>query len=146
MTLQPRISIVTLGVSDMRKSRAFYEAIGWKAAGPSNDSATFFQGNGIVLGLFGHGDLARDAGVEPNEPPKFRGMSLAYNCHSEAEVDEVFAHALACGAKARKKPGKVFWGGYSGYFADPDDHLWEIAHNPFATLDEQGHLKIEGNT
>jgi len=146
MTLQPRISIVTLGVSDMKKSRAFYEAIGWKAASPSNESVTFFQGNGIVLGLYGHKELADDAGVEASAPPEFRGISLAYNCRSEAEVNEVYAHALACGAAATKKPEKVFWGGYSGYFADPDGHLWEVAHNPFATLDAQGHLQIEGNS
>ncbi|MCB1387079.1 MAG: VOC family protein [Nitratireductor sp.] len=141
---EPRISLITLGVSDMARSRAFYEALGWKVAAPSNDSVTFFQGRGIVLGLFGHDALAEDAGVEIAPMPDFRGVSLAYNCRSEAEVDQAFEHAKACGAKPLKPPQKVFWGGYSGYFADPDGHLWEVAHNPFAPLDGEGHMRVDG--
>ena len=140
---EPRISLITLGVTDMVRARAFYEALGWQAASPSNESVTFFQGRGIVLGLFGHDDLAKDAGVESTPPPAFRGMSIAYNCRSEKEVDEVFAHAIACGATATKQPENVFWGGYSGYFADPDGHLWEVAFNPFALLDGDGHMQVE---
>ena len=139
---EPRISLITLGVADMARARAFYEALGWKAAGPSNENVTFFQGRGIVLGLFGHDDLAKDAGVESAPPPDFRGMSIAYNCRGEAEVDAVFAHAIACGAKALKQPEKVFWGGYSGYFADPDGHVWELAMNPFWPLNEDGSLTL----
>ena len=93
------------------------------------------------LGLFGRDPLAHDAGVEP-----FRAgpgaFSIAHNLESEAAVDEAFAHAIACGATATKKPEKVFWGGYSGYFADPDGHLWELAYNPFAPLDENGHMTL----
>lgn len=143
MKLEPRISIVTLGVSDMAKSRAFYEALGWKAAEVSNENVTFFQGKGIVFGLFGHDALAEDAASKSGPQPDFRGTSLAYNCRSTDEVDQVFAHAINCGAKLMKSPEKVFWGGYSGYFADPDGHLWEIAHNPFAELDDNGHFVIE---
>jgi catechol 2,3-dioxygenase-like lactoylglutathione lyase family enzyme len=147
--LESRISIITLGVRDMAKSRAFYEALGWKAAGASNDAVTFFQGRGIVLGLFGQDALAEDAGIESGPQPEFRSTApvstLAYNCRSEAEVDDAFAHALSCGAKLLKQPQKVFWGGYSGYFADPDGHLWEVAHNPFAGFDADGHLKIDGS-
>ena len=140
---EPRISLVTLGVTDMARARAFYEALGWKAGGPSNEHVTFFQGRGIVLGLFGHDELAKDAGIKSAPPPAFRGMSLAYNCRSEKEVDEAFVHAVSCGAKAVKQPEKVFWGGYSGYFADPDGHLWEVAFNPFALLDGDGHMQVE---
>ena len=146
MKFEPRISLVTLGVADMKKARAFYEALGWVAAAPSNESVTFFQGNGIVLGLFGHDALAEDAEIPSAPQPGYRGCSLAYNCKSDEEVDAAFAHAVACGAKAQKAPHKVFWGGYSGYFADPDGHLWEIAHNPFAGFDENGHFVIEGKS
>ena len=140
---EPRMSLITLGVADMPRARAFYEALGWRAAGASNEHVTFFQGRGIVLGLFGHDELAADAGVENTPPPAFRGMSIAYNCHSETEVDAAFAHAIACGATAMKQPQKVFWGGYSGYFADPDGHLWEVAFNPFSPLDGDGHMQVE---
>ncbi len=145
MTFEPRISIVTLGVTDMVKSRAFYEALGWKAAGASNENVTFFQGKGVVFGLFGHDALAEDAGCQSGPVPTHRGTSLAYNCRSREEVDEAFAFAVSCGAKIQKSPEEVFWGGYSGYFADPDGHLWEVAHNPFAEIDSEGHLQIEGN-
>lgn len=143
MMLEPRISIVTLGVSDMKRSRAFYEALGWKAGSASNENVTFFQGRGVLLGLYGHDALAADAGVAAGSQPEFRGTSLAYNCRDTDEVDAAFAHALSCGAKSVKRPQKVFWGGYSGYFADPDGHLWEVAHNPFAGMDENGHLVME---
>lgn len=146
MRFEPRISIVTLGVGDMNRSRAFYEALGWEAMDASNENVTFFQGRGIVLGLYGHEALAEDAGVAGEGvavTPGFRGVALAYNCRSEAETDAAFGQALACGAKAVKRPEKVFWGGYSGYFADPDGHLWEVAHNPFAPMDKDGHLAME---
>ena len=145
MKLEPRVSIITLGVKDMKHARAFYEALGWKAAPASNDNVTFFQGNGVVLGLYGHGALAEDAGKKTQDQPDFRGVSLAYNCRSEKEVDEVFQFAISCGASISKRPEKVFWGGYSGYISDPDGHLWEIAHNPFAPMDEIGHLQIAGH-
>lgn len=137
---EPRISIITLGVKNMKKARSFYEALGWKAGGPSNESVTFFQGRGIILGLYGHDTLAEDAGIETAPQPKFRGSSLAYNVASVSEVDEAFAHAIGCGAKSVKQPEKVFWGGYSCYFSDPDGHLWEVAHNPFVKFSDDGHL------
>lgn len=145
MKFEPRISIVTLGVSDMARSRAFYEALGWKAASISNENVTFFQGRGIVFGLYGHDALAEDATIETQQPPRYRGSSLAYNCKSREEVDSLYAYALSCGGQKLKKPQEVFWGGYSGYFADPDGHLWEVAHNPFAEFDENGNLQIETN-
>jgi uncharacterized protein len=137
--MPPRLTLVTLGVADVDRSRRFYEALGWKASSASQPSVTFFQANGLVLALFGRADLAKDAGVE-DRPTGFAAMSLAYNCHSKDEADEVFARAVAAGAKVLKPLQDVFWGGYSGYVADPDGHLWEIAWNPSFPLDEQGHL------
>lgn len=137
---EPRISIITLGVKDMKKARNFYEALGWEAGGPSNESVTFLKGRGLILGLYGHDALAKDAGIETAPQPEFRGTSLAYNVRSEQEVDEAFAHAIECGASAVKQPEKVFWGGYSAYFSDLDGHLWEVAHNPFVEFSDDGHL------
>lgn len=141
--IEPRISIITLGVTDMNRARAFYESLGWKAAAASNANITFFQGRGTVLALYGYAELATDAGMEAGADGRFRGVSLAYNCRSEAEVDAAFAHAVSCGARPQKPPERAFWGGYSGYFADPDGNLWEIAHNPFAPMDGQGHLLLD---
>lgn len=135
--LEPRISIVTLGVDDMKRARAFYERLGWSAAASSNDNVTFFNMGGMILGLYGRKALAEDAQVE-FAPSSFTGVSLAHNCESEDRVDTVMAFAEAAGAKVVKQPEKAFWGGYSGYFSDPDGHLWEIAHNPFFPLDEGG--------
>jgi predicted lactoylglutathione lyase len=137
--MEPRITLITLGVADLAQSRAFYEAIGWKASSASQAEVVFFQGNGLALALFGRGDLAKDAGVE-DRPTGFAALSIAYNARSKAEVDDVFAEAVAAGAHAAKQPHDVFWGGYSGYFADPDGHLWEVAWNPFFPLDDKGNL------
>lgn len=137
--LEPRISIVTLGVDDMKRARGFYECLGWQAAASSNDDVTFFNMAGLVFGLYGRKALAEDARVECSTAA-FTGVSLAHNCESEERVDEVMVFAQAAGAKLIKSPEKVFWGGYSGYFADPDGHLWEVAHNPFFPLDEDGRI------
>jgi len=140
--MAPRINLVTLGVTDMARSRAFYEKLGFVASPASNADVTFFDANGIVFGLFGHDALAEDAHVTAGAVPAFRGVSLAWNAESEARVDAIMDHALACGAKLSKPAQKVFWGGYSGYFADPDGHLWEVAYNPFFPLDENGRIKL----
>jgi len=137
--LEPRISIVTLGVDDMKRARGFYERLGWTAASSSSDDVTFFNMGGVVFGLYGRKALAEDAQVELS-PCGFTGVSLAHNCESEDRVDEVMAFADAAGAKVMKPAEKVFWGGYSGYFADPDGHLWEVAYNPFFPLDEDGRI------
>ncbi|MEO0498707.1 MAG: VOC family protein [Pseudomonadota bacterium] len=140
MTLKPRINIVTLGVTDMPRARAFYEALGWPLeAEQSNEQVSFFRGTNVVLGLFGASALAQDANVKA-EGHGFRAVTTAYNCGSEAEVDAAYAHAVSVGATALKQPQKVFWGGYSGYFADPDGHLWEVAYNPFFPMDDHGHI------
>lgn len=129
--MKPRISMITLGVDDLQRSIEFYE----KGLGfPRMDSppeVAFFTLNGTWLGLYGREALAKDANV-PFEPGNFGSASLAHNLESEEEVDAVFAEAVKAGADPVKQPQKVFWGGYSGYFKDPDGHLWEIAHNPIA--------------
>lgn len=141
-TPSPRINFITLGVKDVSVARAFYERLGCKPHAMSNEHVTFFDVNGTVLGLFGHDALAHDAGLPGGPQPIYRGTSLAWNGRSDADVDAIMAHALSCGAKLCKAPEKVFWGGYSGYFADPDGHLWEVAHNPFIEIDERGHVKL----
>ncbi len=141
MAFDPRISLITLGVEDVARATAFYERLGWRKSPASQKSVTFIKLKGTVLGLFGRSDLAHDAGVE-NTPPGFSGVTLAHNFSSEAEVDAAYAFALSCGAKPVKTPVKVFWGGYSGYFADPDGHLWELAFNPYAPLDGEGHMTL----
>lgn len=139
MSLDRRISLITLGVEDVARSTAFYERLGWARSPSSQDAITFIQLKGIVLGLFSRQALAEDAKVE-NTPPGFSGVTLAHNVTSERGVDAVYKFALSCGATAVKPPEKVFWGGYSGYIADPDGHLWEIAYNPFFPLDKDGHV------
>ena len=128
--MKPRISMITLGVGDLGKSINFYE----KGLGfPKMDSppeVAFFTLNGTWLGLYGREDLAADANI-PSEGSGFAGFALAHNVASEAEVDEVLDLAVSAGGTLVKKAGKASWGGYTGYFADPDGHLWEVAHNPF---------------
>jgi catechol 2,3-dioxygenase-like lactoylglutathione lyase family enzyme len=139
--MEPRLTLVTLGVSDVAQSRSFYEALGFKASAASQDSVTFFDAGGVVLALFGRAALAEDATV-PNSAPGFSGVALAHNVGSEADVDRTLAHAVQCGAKLVKPGQRVFWGGYSGYFADPDGHLWEVAYNPAWPLDAEGRLQL----
>lgn len=141
MSLERRVSLITLGVADVARSTEFYQLLGWSKSSASNEHVTFIQLKGTVLGLFSRSDLAKDARVE-NTPPGFSGVTLAYNVTSEIGVDAVVKFAVSCGATLVKAPEKVFWGGYSGYVADPDGHLWEIAHNPFFPLDEHGHVVL----
>ena len=127
--MKPRISMITLGVRDLKKSIAFYEqGLGFPRM-ESSPEVAFFTLNGSWLGLYGREALADDAQVSP-EGEGFAGFSLAHNVGSEAEVDAVIAQAVAAGATLVKPAQNVFWGGYSGYFKDPDGHLWEVAHNP----------------
>ena len=127
--MNPRISMITLGVRDLTASVQFYEeGLGF----PRMDSppeVAFFTLNGTWLGLYEREALAADAKVSP-EGSGFESFALAHNVCSESEVDELIRQALAAGAVPVKEPERVFWGGYSGYFKDPDGHLWEIAHNP----------------
>ena len=142
--MQPRVTLITLGVADVARSREFYEALGFKASSASQDEVTFLNAGGIVLALFGRAALAADAHV-PDSSPGFAGIALAHNVATESEVAAVLAEAAAAGAKLLKPAQKVFWGGTSGYFADPDGHLWEVAHNPFFPLDEEGRLQLPGS-
>lgn len=140
--MEQRLSLITLGAADLQRSRAFYTGgLGWTEAPPSNDSVVFYQLGGIVLGLYGRLALAQDAGVSA-EGSGFRGTALAYNTQSRADVDAVLAEVVRIGGTLIKPAEDVFWGGYSGYFADPDGHLWEVAWNPFATLDDAGNFFI----
>ncbi len=140
--LKARINIVTLGVADIARARAFYERLGLTASSASNANVTFFDANGVVLALFGHEALAEDAHLPLEPAQRYRGMSLAWNASSEAETDAIIAHAVASGAGLVKPPQKVFWGGYSGYFADPDGHLWEVAYNPFFPLSPENRVQL----
>ncbi|MCB1447391.1 MAG: VOC family protein [Rhizobiaceae bacterium] len=141
MSLDPRISLITLGVEDVVRATAFYERLGWRKSSASQNGVTFIQLKGTVLSLFSRQALADDAHVK-NSPMGFSGVTLAHNVASERGVDAVYKFALSCGATPVKKPEKVFWGGYSGYFADPDGHLWEVAYNPFFPLDREGHIVL----
>ena len=137
------LHIVTLGVRDLEVSRKFYgETLGWKPSSASSEGITFFQAGGVILALFPRDELARDAVIAP-EGSGFSGFTLAYNARSEAEVDEIVADLKSKGVRIVKEPQKVFWGGYSSYFADPDDNRWEVAYNPFFAFDENGHLKLD---
>ena len=135
------ISMVTLGVADLKRAIAFYEnGLGWQRQRPHKDSIAFFELNGTWLGLYPWHELAKDAYGETRHPGMdqpmdhnaFRGVTLSHNLQSEAEVDTIMATAIEAGAQLIKTPQSVFWGGYSGYFRDPDGHLWELAYNPFA--------------
>lgn len=133
------LSILTLGVDDLSAARAFYARLGWREAGASKEGIAFFQLNGMALALYPRDKLAEDA----RAPIEGRGATLAHCLASEAEVDETLAMAERAGARIVKPARKAFWGGYSGYFADPDGWLWEIAHNPFAILTEDGGFRID---
>ncbi len=137
-----RVTLITLGVGNIASSRAFYEALGWVPASVQ-EGVAFYQMHGAVLALFGRADLAADQG-RPGATLGTGAMTLAQNFASEAEVDAAYDLALRNGASPLKKPEKVFWGGYSGYYADPDGHVWEVAMNPFWPLNEDGSLTLPG--
>ncbi|MDE3026915.1 MAG: VOC family protein [Paracoccaceae bacterium] len=135
-----RVTLITLGVADLERAKVFYAALGWVPK-LAPEGVVFYQMNGAVLGLFGLNDLAADQGREGVRLGT-GAMTLAQNFESEAEVDAAYQLALKAGAKGLKAPEKVFWGGYSGYFADPDGHVWELAMNPFWPLGEDGSLTL----
>ncbi len=141
MPFEPRLSIVTLGVADVEKARAFYEALGWTASPASQGDIVFFQLGGMALALYPRDALAEDACVSP-EGSGFRGIALAYNVRSKDEVAVLLEVAEAAGGKILKPAQDVFWGGHSGYFADLDGHLWEVAWNPVTKLNERGEFVL----
>lgn len=138
--MDQRLSVVTLGVADLDRSLQFYEDLGWKR-GNSHAEVIFFQLNGLVLSLYARASLAEDARV-PADGEGFSGVTLAYNARDRAEVDFVLAEAARAGARILKQAQDVFWGGYSGYFADPDGHLWEVAWNPDWELTASGNVNL----
>lgn len=136
-----RVTLITLGVADLARSRGFYAALGWREAPGGSEGVAFYQLHGAALALFGREDLAADQG-RPGTALGTGAVTLAQNFATKAEVDAAFAAALAAGATALKRPEEVFWGGYSGYWADPDGHVWEIAMNPFWPLAPDGSLTL----
>lgn len=139
--MEQRISLITLGVANVATSAAFYERLGWRRSAAGNDDIAFFEGGGVVLALLGRDNLARDAGIG-DRADGFPGIALAHNVREREEVDATLAEAVAAGARVLKRGTQADWGGYSGYFADPDGHLWEIAWNPHFPLDVEGAVRF----
>jgi uncharacterized protein len=131
---------VTLGVADLNRAREFYEALGWTPTGSTHE-IVFFQAGGMILGLWPRNELAEDSGVTDNGG--WGGITLAHNVRSNEEVDQVIDEARAAGATIVREGAETFWGGYSGLFIDPDGHPWEIAHNPFWTITDDGSTRME---
>jgi catechol 2,3-dioxygenase-like lactoylglutathione lyase family enzyme len=140
--MEPRLTLITLGVRDVARARAFYETLGFKAGKASQESVTFLDAGGVVLALWGRAALAEDARVS-DSTPGFSGVALPHNARSEAEVDKAINQAVAAGGRLVKPADKTFWGGYAGYFADPDGHLWEVAYNPYFKLGTDGCDELE---
>lgn len=134
--MEQRLSLITLGVSDLARSRAFYEALGWRTGAEPDDDVVFFQAGGMVVALWDRARLAADSGVE--DAGRSGGFALAYNTHSPEEVDAVTDEVRAAGGTVTREPGETFWGGYSAAFTDPAGHPWEVAHNPRWTVTEDG--------
>ena len=138
--MEQRLSLVTLGVADVDRARLFYEQLGWR--GQEVEETVFFQAGGIALVLWGRDELAADAGITDSNADGFGGIVLAHNVRSRDEVDQILAAAASAGATVTSDASETFYGGYAGCFADPDGHLWEIAHNPGFTLEEDGTLTL----
>jgi len=130
------LSLVTLGVSDLARARAFYEALGWKSGAAPADDVVFFQAGGMIVALWDRAHLAGDSGVA--DGGGWGGVTFAYNVRSPAEADAAIEEARAAGARIVPEPAATFWGGYSGVFVDPEGHPWEVAHNPHWTVREDG--------
>jgi uncharacterized protein len=137
--MDPRISLITLGVADTGRARAFYEALGWTGESPDGD-VVFFQASGMIFALWGRDKLAEDSAVI--DGGAWGGVTLAYNVNSPDEVDAVLAEAEKAGAKIGRAGGKTFWGGYTGIFIDPDGHPWEVAHNPAWVVADDGTVHL----
>jgi catechol 2,3-dioxygenase-like lactoylglutathione lyase family enzyme len=141
--MEQRLSLVTLGVGDVSRAQAFYEALGWHLDGgvdDETDHVAFFQTGGIILALWDRAKLEQDSGVE--DPGGWGGVTLAHNVNSPAEVNAVLAEARAAGATIPRSGAATFWGGYSGVFIDPDGHPWEVAHNPGWTVHSDGRTTL----
>jgi len=138
--MDQRMSLITLGVADVSRSRAFYEALGWHTNAGPDDDVVFFQAGCMVVALWDRARLAEDSGVDDNGG--WGGIPLAYNTRTPAEVDAVIEEARAAGGAIPREPGETFWGGYSAMFCDPDGHPWEVAHNPNWEIGDDGAVTI----
>ncbi|MEA2429002.1 MAG: uncharacterized protein QOF37_2630 [Thermoleophilaceae bacterium] len=134
------MSLITLGVRDLARARAFYEALGWTSGAAPGDDVVFFQAGGSILALWDRARLAEDSGID--DGGGWGGVTLAHNVRSPEEVDEVIEQARAAGASIPRAGAETFWGGYSGMFVDPEGHPWEVAHNPHWTLTEDGSVVL----
>ena len=141
--MQARISLITLAISDLSRAISFYEALGWKQVA-AEDGIAAFDLMGQTLGLYPKEKLAEDMGIDVGEIGGFSGVTFAHNVESSEEVDRLMALASSAGAKIMRPAAKIFWGGYQGYFADLDGHVWEIAHNPFSKLGPNGEFQWNG--
>ncbi|RST87395.1 VOC family protein [Aquibium carbonis] len=139
--MEPRVSIVTLGVHDLDRAVRFYEAMGLTRHAGITEGVAFYQMGGIILSLFPRGELAKDAGIDP-DGSGFSGIALAYNTRSEAEVDAVLSRAVEAGGTIVRPAGRAFWGGRTGYFADAEGHLWEVAHNSTFPIAADGSITL----
>ena len=139
--MEQRLSIITLGVADLKRSREFYERLGWRRSMAQAEGVVFFQTGGMALALFPRHELAKDANIAA-DGQGFSGISLAYNARNREEVDSVLAEAEAAGGRLLKHAQQAVWGGYSGYFSDPDGFLWEVAWNPSFSVAEDGSIRI----
>jgi predicted lactoylglutathione lyase len=138
--MEPRVSLITLGVADLGRARAFYQQLGWE--GQETEETVFIQAGSIGLVLWGRDKLALDCGISDDQKASFSGVALAHNVRSEAEVDEIMAAAQGAGAMVTRAAAKTFYGGYAGYFTDLDGHPWEIAYNPGFQLADDGSIVI----
>ena len=138
--MEPRVSLITIGVADLERSRRFYEALGWRSTSRPEDGVVFFQSGSMVFALWSREELEKDSGV--TDSGGWGGVTLAYNVHSPAEVDAFIELAGTAGATIARAGAETFWGGYSGAFIDPDGHPWEVAHNPFWTVSDEGDVTL----
>jgi uncharacterized protein len=139
--MEQRLSLVTIGVTDLARARRFYETLGWTPSSASTDDVVFFQAGSTVVGLWDRVNLAEDSGVD-DDNGGWSGVALSHNVASPAEVDSVIEEAREAGAVISREPAGTFWGGYSGVFIDPDGHPWEVAHNPFWPLGDDGAVQL----
>lgn len=139
--MEQRVSLITLGVSDLARASAFYDRLGWQRSVRKAEGVVFYQTGGVALALWPREELAGDAHMSP-EASGFRGMALAYNTRSREDVDRVLAEAKAAGGTIVRPASEAFWGGYTGYFADPDGFLWEVAWNPHWAIAEDGSITL----
>jgi predicted lactoylglutathione lyase len=140
--MEQRLSLVTLGISDLERSRKFYESLGWTTRAEEGDDVVFFQAGCMVVALWDRAKLAEDS--EVSDSGGWGGVTLAYNTRTTDEVDRVIEEARKAGGEIGREPDETFWGGYSAVFIDPDGHPWEVAHNPSWTIEEDGSVTLPG--